>query len=43
MFLDGEPGEVQGPFGVAYNPLADKWALSGDTQGNYMMTVTKPA
>jgi 2-polyprenyl-6-hydroxyphenyl methylase/3-demethylubiquinone-9 3-methyltransferase len=42
-FLDGEPVDVQGPFGVAYNPLADKWSLSGDTQVNYMMTVMKPA
>jgi 2-polyprenyl-6-hydroxyphenyl methylase/3-demethylubiquinone-9 3-methyltransferase len=39
-FLDGEPVEVQGPFGVAYNPLADRWSVSADTAVNYMMTVT---
>jgi 2-polyprenyl-6-hydroxyphenyl methylase/3-demethylubiquinone-9 3-methyltransferase len=42
-FLDGEPVEVQGPFGVHFNPLADCWSLSGDVDVNYMMTVTKPA
>jgi 2-polyprenyl-6-hydroxyphenyl methylase/3-demethylubiquinone-9 3-methyltransferase len=42
-FLAPEPVEVQGPFGVAYNPLADRWSLSGDTAVNYMMTVRRPA
>ncbi|HEY3814805.1 MAG TPA: bifunctional 2-polyprenyl-6-hydroxyphenol methylase/3-demethylubiquinol 3-O-methyltransferase UbiG [Caulobacteraceae bacterium] len=40
-FLDDEPVEVQGPFGVSYNPLADRWSLSGDAGVNYMMTVTR--
>jgi 2-polyprenyl-6-hydroxyphenyl methylase/3-demethylubiquinone-9 3-methyltransferase len=42
-FLASEPVEVQGPFGVAYNPLTDRWSLSGDTAVNYMMTVARPA
>ena len=39
-FLADQPVTVDGPFGVSYNPLADSWSLSGDTQVNYMMTVT---
>jgi 2-polyprenyl-6-hydroxyphenyl methylase/3-demethylubiquinone-9 3-methyltransferase len=42
-FLDGEPVDVQGPFGVSYNPLADRWSISGDSAVNYMMTVTRDA
>ena len=37
LFLSAEPLAVQGPFGVAYNPLADRWALSADVGVNYMM------
>ena len=40
-FLAGEPVEMQGPFGVAYNPLTGRWSRSSDTDINYMMTVTK--
>lgn len=40
-FLDGEPVEVQGPFGVSYNPLADRWSVGPDAAVNYMMTVTR--
>ena len=40
-YLDGEPVEVQGPFGVAFNPLTGQWARSGDVDVNYMMTVTR--
>ena len=40
-FLDGEPVTVEGPFGVSYHPLSDRWSLSGDTEVNYMMTVAK--
>jgi 2-polyprenyl-6-hydroxyphenyl methylase/3-demethylubiquinone-9 3-methyltransferase len=40
-FLEGEPVSVQGPFGVAYNPLADRWSLSAATDVNYMMTVLR--
>jgi 2-polyprenyl-6-hydroxyphenyl methylase/3-demethylubiquinone-9 3-methyltransferase len=32
---------VQGPFGVAYNPLADRWSIGSDTDVNYMMTATR--
>ncbi|HWE47613.1 MAG TPA: bifunctional 2-polyprenyl-6-hydroxyphenol methylase/3-demethylubiquinol 3-O-methyltransferase UbiG [Caulobacteraceae bacterium] len=42
-FLDGEPVDVQGPFGVSYNPLADRWSLGSDPAVNYMMTVTRAA
>lgn len=28
--------------GVTYNPLSDRWSLSGDTAVNYMVTATKP-
>jgi 2-polyprenyl-6-hydroxyphenyl methylase/3-demethylubiquinone-9 3-methyltransferase len=40
-FLDGEPVEVHGPFGVSYNPLTDHWSLGTDAGVNYMMTVTR--
>lgn len=39
-FLQGEPYDMQGPFGVAYDPLSGKWSLSPDSDINYMMTVT---
>lgn len=42
-FLHGEPVEVHGPFGVAFNPLNGRWSRSNDTDVNYMMTVTRPA
>jgi 2-polyprenyl-6-hydroxyphenyl methylase/3-demethylubiquinone-9 3-methyltransferase len=42
-FLADAPVTVEGPFGVAYNPLADRWSLSGDCDVNYMMTVSRPA
>jgi 2-polyprenyl-6-hydroxyphenyl methylase/3-demethylubiquinone-9 3-methyltransferase len=41
-FLADTPYPVQGPFGVAYNPLTDRWSIGGDTAVNYMMTVTRP-
>ncbi|KQY28841.1 3-demethylubiquinone-9 3-methyltransferase [Caulobacter sp. Root1455] len=40
-FLAGEPVQVHGPFGVAYNPLTGRWSRSADCDINYMMTVTK--
>lgn len=40
-FLAQTPLKVEGPFGVSYNPLADHWSLSADTDVNYMMTVLK--
>jgi 2-polyprenyl-6-hydroxyphenyl methylase/3-demethylubiquinone-9 3-methyltransferase len=42
-FLDGEPVEVDGPFGVVFNPLSGRWTRSADTDINYMMTVARPA
>lgn len=42
-FLVSEPFEVQGPFGVTYEPLTGRWRLGSDTDVNYMMTVTRPA
>ena len=40
-FLQGEPVSIAGPFGVSFDPLSGRWAPSGDTQVNYMMTVDK--
>jgi 2-polyprenyl-6-hydroxyphenyl methylase/3-demethylubiquinone-9 3-methyltransferase len=42
-FLDGEPVAVQGPYGVAYEPLTGRWSRSSDCDINYMMTVTRDA
>jgi 2-polyprenyl-6-hydroxyphenyl methylase/3-demethylubiquinone-9 3-methyltransferase len=42
-FLASEPVEVDGPYGVAFNPLTGRWTESADTDVNYMMTVTRPA
>ncbi len=42
-FLAGEEVEVQGPFGVSFNPVSGKWARSADSDVNYMMTVTRGA
>ncbi len=42
-FLAGEPVDVQGPFGVSYNPLTGRWSRSNDTDINYMMTVKRSA
>lgn len=39
--LRGEPVAVEGPFGVAYNPLRDRWAPSTDADVNFMMTVIR--
>ena len=40
-FLDGTPAQVEGPFGVSFDPLRGTWNRSADTQVNYMMTVTR--
>ncbi len=42
LFLSAEPVAVQGPFGVAYRPLGDRWVQSPDASVNYMMTVERP-
>lgn len=40
-WLAGEPVAVEGPFGVSFNPLSGRWALSGDSAVNYMMMVKR--
>jgi 2-polyprenyl-6-hydroxyphenyl methylase/3-demethylubiquinone-9 3-methyltransferase len=40
-WLDGEHVQVEGPFGVSFNPLTGRWAESGDADVNYMMTVAR--
>jgi len=40
-YLAGEPVEIGGPFGVAFNPLTGVWSQSDDADINYMMTVTR--
>ena len=42
-YLGGEPVTVDGPFGVAFNPLTGVWSRSADVDINYMMTVTRAA
>jgi 2-polyprenyl-6-hydroxyphenyl methylase/3-demethylubiquinone-9 3-methyltransferase len=42
-FLAGETVDVEGPFGVAYDPLSGRWARSADCDVNYMMTVARRA
>ncbi len=42
-FLAAAPVTVEGPFGVAYRPLAGRWVRSDDADVNYMMTVLHAA
>jgi 2-polyprenyl-6-hydroxyphenyl methylase/3-demethylubiquinone-9 3-methyltransferase len=42
-FLAGEPVRVEGPFGMAYEPLSGRWSQSSDIGVNYMMTVMRDA
>jgi 2-polyprenyl-6-hydroxyphenyl methylase/3-demethylubiquinone-9 3-methyltransferase len=42
-FLSGEPLEVEGPFGVTFDPLSRRWSVGTDARVNYMMTVSRPA
>jgi 2-polyprenyl-6-hydroxyphenyl methylase/3-demethylubiquinone-9 3-methyltransferase len=41
-FLDGEPLEVEGPYGVAYDPIGGRWSRGRDVDVNYMMLVKRP-
>ncbi len=41
--LAGAGLDPDAPVGVSYNPLADDWRQSGDTDVNYMMVAKKPA
>jgi 2-polyprenyl-6-hydroxyphenyl methylase / 3-demethylubiquinone-9 3-methyltransferase len=38
-FLAGQPYAVEGPFGIAFDPLAGRWTRAADAEVNYMMTV----
>jgi 2-polyprenyl-6-hydroxyphenyl methylase/3-demethylubiquinone-9 3-methyltransferase len=40
-FLADQPLEMQGPFGVSFDPLSARWSRSSDCDINYMMTVTR--
>ncbi len=43
-FLAGEPFDVDGPFGIALDPISGRWSRSSDVAVNYMMTVAaRPA
>ena len=42
-FLAGEPFEVEGPFGVVFDPLLGRWKRSPDADVNYLMVVTRAA
>jgi 2-polyprenyl-6-hydroxyphenyl methylase/3-demethylubiquinone-9 3-methyltransferase len=39
--LSAEPVAVSGPFGLAYNPLTDRWSESTDADVNFMMVATR--
>lgn len=41
--LSAEGLAVEGPIGVSFNPLTDRWSLSRDAAVNYMMTATRAA
>jgi 2-polyprenyl-6-hydroxyphenyl methylase/3-demethylubiquinone-9 3-methyltransferase len=43
-FLAGEAAvSVDGPYGVAFDPLSGRWSQSHDADVNYMMTVSRDA
>lgn len=42
-FLAGIEVDIEGPFGLSYNPLTAQWSRSADARMNYMMVVTKGA
>ena len=39
--LDGEPLTVTGPYGLAYDPLNDRWRQTDDAAINYMMVAVR--
>lgn len=41
MMLSAEPVAVSGPFGLIYDPLADRWRRSEDADVNFMMVATR--
>lgn len=42
-FLANEAVQVDGPYGVVFNPLTGRWSQARDSEVNYMMTVTRTA
>ncbi|MDB5440831.1 MAG: bifunctional 2-polyprenyl-6-hydroxyphenol methylase/3-demethylubiquinol 3-O-methyltransferase UbiG [Caulobacteraceae bacterium] len=42
-FTDGLPLDLDGPFGVTYDPLSGRFSESGDASVNYMMTLKRDA
>jgi 2-polyprenyl-6-hydroxyphenyl methylase/3-demethylubiquinone-9 3-methyltransferase len=42
LFLSPEPVGVEGPFGVVFEPLFNRWREGADAGVNYMMLVKKP-
>jgi 2-polyprenyl-6-hydroxyphenyl methylase/3-demethylubiquinone-9 3-methyltransferase len=42
LFLSPEPVAVEGPFGVVFEPLSNRWREASDASVNYMMLVKKP-
>ncbi len=42
LFLSPEPVGVEGPFGVVFEPLQNRWREGADASVNYMMLVKKP-
>jgi 2-polyprenyl-6-hydroxyphenyl methylase/3-demethylubiquinone-9 3-methyltransferase len=41
-FLKGQPAVVEGPFGVVYDPLRDRWSEGSDVAINYLMVIRRP-
>lgn len=41
--LEAAGADVQGPFGVVYDPLRDLWERSVDTDVNYMLLALRPS
>jgi 2-polyprenyl-6-hydroxyphenyl methylase/3-demethylubiquinone-9 3-methyltransferase len=41
-FLAGQTYEIEGPYGVNYDPLSGRWSVGGGADINYMMTVGRP-
>ena len=41
LHLSTAPVAVEGPFGVSYDPLTDRWSESRDAAVNYMMVATR--
>lgn len=39
--LSQEPVTVEGPYGLAYDPLNDRWSQTADADINYMMVATR--